>query len=220
MTATDPYRVAALARPRYRGVLHSWAFVASLPAAVLLVLSAPTGPARFGAAVFAFCISLMFGTSALFHRLDYTDEGWHAMRRLDHLAITLCIAGGYTPIAVAAVDGWQREVLLLAGWGGAALGIIARWLVTHPPRGMMNTLFIVLGWVSVICLPAIHQGIGTTGMVLIGIGGALYTTGALVVGARWPDPWPATFGYHEIWHVFVTVAVAFHYAAMGWYVLR
>jgi len=220
VTATDPYRLNAAQRPRYRGVLHTWAFVVSVPAAIVLAATAPGGAPRFAAAVFGFSVSFMLGTSALFHRFDYSDEGWHSMRRLDHLAITLCIAGGYTPIALVAVDGWQRTLLLLAGWGGAAMGIVARWLVAHPPRGMMNTLFISLGWVSVICVPAMYDGIGGTGLVLIGIGGLLYTLGALVVGARWPDPWPATFGYHEIWHVFVVVAVAFHYAAMGWYVLR
>ncbi len=204
-------RLSALDPPKYRGVVHTWCFAASVPAGIAVVVSAPTGHSTFAAAVFAFGISAMFGTSALFHRTRFDDHAWSRFRRLDHVGIYLAIAGGYTPFAMLALTGWNQNLMLFGGWVGASLGICLRFMPFKPPFGMMNTLFISLGWVSVISLPALWSNVDHGWMIVTVIGGAVYTVGALIVGARWPDPWPMTFGYHEIWHVMVAVAATMHY---------
>ena len=111
----------------FRGVLHAWWFVLSVPAGVGLVLSAPTERSAFAAWIFAFSTTAMFGISALFHRTTFDDHGWYRFRRLDHVGIYVCIAGGFTPIAMMVLDGWQRVLLLVAGWVGASLGIVLRF---------------------------------------------------------------------------------------------
>lgn len=214
MIHDDVIRANAIARPRFRGVLHTWFFVISLPAGIGLVASAPAGRAMFAAWIFAFSTTAMLGISALFHRTSFDDHGWYRFRRLDHVGIYLCIAGGFTPIGMLVLDDWQRILLLVAGWVGASLGIILRFAPFRPPYGMMNALFITLAWSSLLTAPAMWRELGPTTCLWIAFGGALYTVGALVVGSRWPDPWPRTFGYHEIWHTFVVLAAITHYIVM------
>ena len=218
-SALEIVRQRAVNRPRFRGVLHSWCFVLSIPAAVLLITTAPSTKAAFAAFAFSFGISIMLGISALFHRTDFTDRQWLRFRRLDHIGIYFCIAGGYTPIGMLVVDGWLRYTLLIAAWGGLALGATLRFLPFEPPYGLMNTLFLTLGWVLVLALPQLWSSLDKSWMILFGIGGMLYTFGAFIVGIRKPDPWPNIFGYHEIWHLMVALAAALHYVVMAFGVL-
>ncbi len=212
-------RTSPARTPRWRGRLHKWCFVASIPAGVALVATAPTGRAAFAGAVFAYGISLMFGASALFHRTSFDDHGWHRFRRVDHAAIYICIAGGFTPFGMIALDGWSARAFLGAGWVGAGLGITLRFLPFRPPYGMMNTLFLTLGWVSVLVFPELWDNVGHGWMILVMAGGLIYTLGALVVGARRPDPWPDFFGYHEVWHAMVALAATLHYLVVAFEVL-
>ncbi len=140
-------------------------------------------------------------------------------RRLDHIGIYLCIAGGYTPIGMLAVDGWVQKTLLITAWVGVAVGATLRFLPFDPPYGLMNALFLTMGWVLVVAIPQLWDFLDLKWMVLLAIGGALYTTGAFVVGLRKPDPWPDAFGYHEIWHLMVVSAAALHYCVMAFGVI-
>ena len=109
----QPIRERAINRPKYRGLLHSYFFFISIPAGIILVITAPSSSGKFAAFIFAFGITAMLGISALFHRTNFTDSEWMRFRRLDHIGIYLCIAGGYTPIAMVAVDGWVQKTLLI-----------------------------------------------------------------------------------------------------------
>ncbi len=161
----------------------------------------------------------MFGISALFHRTTFDDHQWLRFRRLDHIGIYLCIAGGYTPFGMFAIDGWAGRSMLIAGWGGAALGTALRFAFFHPPYGVMNALFLTLGWVSVLGLPQMWDNLAHGWLVVLVIGGLLYTAGAVVLGLRRPDPWPDVFGYHEIWHACVAVAATLHYLVVAFAVM-
>ena len=213
--STELARQSALDPPKYRGVLHTWCLFASVPVGVLVVLSASDGRSRFAAAIFAFGIFSMFGASTLMHRTRFDDHSWHRFRRIDHMGIYLCIAGGYTPFGMLAADGWQQNLLLIGGWVGAAAGITMRFLPFKPPYGLMNTTFITLGWVAVLAGPELWRNLGAGWMIVTLIGGGFYTVGAFVVGARWPDPDPKTFGYHEIWHTMVLIAASLHYVVVA-----
>jgi hemolysin III len=212
-------RERAINRPKYRGVLHSYCFFLSIPIGLILILTAPSARTAFAAFAFAFGVSSMLGISALFHRTEFTDRGWMRFRRLDHIGIYLCIAGGYTPIGMLAVDGWAQKTLLITAWVGLGIGATLRFLPFDPPYGLMNALFLSMGWVSVVAIPQLWDFLELRWIILLAIGGMLYTLGAFIVGLRKPDPWPDIFGYHEIWHLMVVAAASLHYCVMAFGVI-
>lgn len=206
-------------RPRYRGLLHRWAAVASVALGVVLVVGASSGRAAFALGVFSICTTAMLGTSALVHLKDWPIEKVELMVRLDHSAIFLMLAGTTTPIAMLALDSPQSGWMLALAWIGALFGIGFEFSPVHPPNGLINAIYLVHGWSMLAFTPWLLSGLTGNELALLLIGGAGYTVGALVVGSRWPDPWTDSFGYHEIWHVFVVVGVGFHVAlviSLGW----
>jgi hemolysin III len=120
---------------------------------------------------------------------------------------------------VIALDGWVQDALLVSIWLLAIAGITLEWLPFKPPRGYVTAVYITMGWIAVLALPAIWDAIGITGIALIFGGGLLYTVGAFVHAFHWPDPWPRVFGFHEIWHVFVLAAAALHFACIAFVVV-
>ena len=202
-------------RPRWRGLMHRAAVPLSVAAGIALVATAPAGASRVGAAVFSVGASLMFVASALVHMRRWSIPVWETLFRLDHAAIFLLIATSATPVAVIALEGRSATLLLWAVWIGAAIGVSLRMLPFHPPRGLMNTLFLALGWVPIFVAPALVRSLDVPVLVLIAVEGLLYSVGALMLGARWPDPSPRVFGYHEVWHTLVTVAVLVHFVVVA-----
>jgi hemolysin III len=136
------------------------------------------------------------------------------MKRLDHSMIFVLIAGTVTPVAVLVVGPPWSIVLLVVVWGGAALGIALKMFVIDGFRVLTGTLYIVLGWVAVLTLPQLVRNLSVASLVLVLAGGVLYTVGAVVLLRRRPDPAPATFGYHEVWHSMVVAGSACHYVAV------
>jgi hemolysin III len=185
----------------------------SIPAGVLLVLLAPTARARIGTSVFAISMITLFGISSSYHVADWTDAARARMQAFDHSAIFLLIAGTYTPFCLLVLHGTQAIVVLSIVWSGAALGILTKLYRTdlHVFSGFM---YIGLGWVAVATLPSIVRALTPIELVLLLTGGVLYTLGALTLATRWPDPWPKTFGYHEVWHAVTVAAVSCHYAVI------
>ena len=209
-----------LAKPRLRGVSHQWAFFVALVAGMVLVVAAPSGRATFAAVVYALSVAAMFGASALYHRIDWrslTARRW--MRRLDHSMIYLLIAGTYTPFALLLLDGGLSRAVLIAVWGGAVLGIGLKMLWPDTPKWLTAAVYVTLGWVAVIAFPQLAGELGVLGMALVVGGGVLYTLGAVVYALRRPDPVPAVFGYHEIFHVLVIAAAALQFVAVAAYAL-
>jgi hemolysin III len=203
-------------KPRLRGVSHQWAFVAFSVLGALLVLLASGPRERLAAAVFAGALVAMFGTSALYHRVDWRSlraRLW--MRRLDHAMIYLLIAGTYTPFALLALEGAWRTTILVVVWAGALAAIALKFAWVDAPKWLAAALGIGLGWIGIIVLPKLFGAIGILGAVLLAIGGLLYTYGAIVYARRRPDPAPATFGYHEIFHACVIAAAACQYAVVA-----
>jgi hemolysin III len=211
--------VPAPAKPRLRGVSHQYGFFVWIAAGVALVVTAPTGRATFGAVVYVLSIGLMLGTSALYHRRQWTPAGETRMNRLDHSMIFVAIAGTYTPIALLAVTGPIEAILLATVWTGAAAGIVIEWAPLQLPRGYVTAVYLTLGWVAVIALPQLWVDLGGLGFLLLAGGGVLYTVGAVVHATRRPDPVPTVFGFHELFHVFVLAAIAMHYALIAFVVL-
>jgi hemolysin III len=207
--------IATAPRPRLRGVSHQWAFFFSLLAGGALVLAAPAGEATVASAIYAVSVAALFGTSALYHRVTWaslTARRW--MRRLDHSMIFLLIAGTYTPFAVLVLEGTLATVILLVVWTGALAGVALKLVWIDAPKPLVAVLYVLLGWVAVAAGPDLIAGLGVTSTALVAAGGVLYTAGAVVYALGRPNPVPAVFGYHEVFHALVIAAAALQYAAI------
>jgi hemolysin III len=206
-------------RPRLRGVFHQYAFLVSVVAGTVLVAGAPGPRERAAATVFAAAVAAMFGISALYHRVTWRPRARRWMRRLDHAAIFLLIAGTYTPFGLLALSGAWRWTLLPIVWGGAFVAIVLKLAWVDSPKWLTAAIGIALGWVGVIAFPQLWSHSGTEGVALLVVGGVLYTAGAVIYARRRPDPLPAVFGYHELFHALVIGAAACQYAAVALFLL-
>ena len=206
-------------KPRLRGVFHQWAFFVSLASGTLLVLLAATTRATLAAAIYAASVSALFGVSALYHRVSWTVPARRRMRRLDHSMIFLLIAGTYTPVGLLVLRGTLASVVLAVVWGGAVAGIVLELAWTRAPRWLGGTVYLALGWVAVVATPQLFGRLGVAGGLLIVAGGLAYSAGAAVYALRRPDPVPAVFGYHEVFHLLVIVGVAAHFLAISLFAL-
>ena len=208
-------RALTLPRPRWRGVSHRVAAVLSVPAAAWLAWLAPAGTPRVAALVYALSMTIMFAVSAIVHLRPWPEHTTELLFRLDHTAIYLAFGGTATPLALLGLSGWHRTALLWGLWGAAAVGIVLEWLPFAPPKGFSNGVYLTMGWATMLLLPGLWSTAGVDAVVLLLVGGALYTVGAIIVGLQRPDPDPLVFGYHEIWHLFVIAAVVAHYAMVA-----
>ncbi len=204
-----------LARPRLRGVSHRYAFFASLALGVALVVTAPPGWATAACAIYAAAVCGLFGSSALYHRISWTPRGRRRMRRVDHSMIFVLIAGTYTPVAVLALRGTTQAAIIALAWGGALAGVVLKLVWVDAPKWLGAAIYVALGWVSVICLGQLAAATGLLAVVGFTAGGVLYTTGAVIYALGKPNPWPGTFGYHEVFHALVIAAAALHYAVIA-----
>ena len=193
-------------KPRMRGRLHQGAFIASIPAGVLLVVLAPDARARLATLIYALTLVGLFGVSAAYHLGDWTVGAHRRMQRLDHSMIFVLIAGTYTPYCLLVLQGTLATVVLVAVWAGAAVGVATKFyrVDLHVLSGFM---YVGLGWLVVVSFPALLRGLDTPETLLVVAGGLLYSLGALALATNRPNPWPRTFGYHEVWHA-ATIAAA------------
>jgi hemolysin III len=218
MTPENP--IAAIpVKPRLRGVLHQYSFFVSLVLGAVLVIVAPDGKARLAAGIYAFGLSALLGTSALYHRVTWRPRARAWMRRLDHSMIFVLIAATYTPFSLLVLHGALSSAILIVVWAGAFGGIVLNLVWVSAPKWLTATVYVALGWVAVAAMPARARELGAVGVGLIMFGGLLYTAGAVIYALGRPNPAPATFGYHEIFHVLVVAAAAAHFAVVAFYAL-
>jgi hemolysin III len=206
-------------RPLLRGILHEAGFYVAVPAGVVLVATAEGGLPRAVAAVFAVSVVAMFGASALYHRGRWSPARRRWLRRLDHAGVYGLIAGTYTPVGVLVLHGSWRIGVLATVWTGALAGVGLRLVWIAAPEWLSALVGIALGWVGVAVLPQLLHALGPGPSSLLVAGGLCYTLGAVVYARRRPDPVPAVFGYHELFHAFTLAAVSLQYAAIAFYVL-
>ncbi|MDX6663482.1 MAG: hemolysin [Solirubrobacterales bacterium] len=210
----------ARVKPRLRGVLHQWAFFASLVAGGLLVAFAPTPRATVATAIYAASLSALLGVSALYHRVNWRrPEVRRWVRRLDHSMIFFLMAGTYTPFALLVLKGTLAQAILVVVWAGAIAGTIVEMIWIDAPKWVTALIYMSLGWVGVVAFPGLLEHAGVAAVALIAAGGLIYSAGALVYATQRPDPSPAVFGYHEVFHLLVIAAASLHFAAIAAYAL-
>ena len=184
------------------------------------MLVAPAGRATVATAIYAVTVAGLFGVSAVYHRVNWvsaTARRW--MRRLDHSMIFLLIAGSYTPFALLVLHGALATAVLVVVWGGAFAGILLNLVWIDAPKWLTAIVYVALGWVAIVAFPALFDELGVTATLLVTLGGVLYTVGAVVYATRKPDPAPAIFGYHEIFHALVIAAAAVQYGVVAFFVV-
>lgn len=207
-------------KPRLRGVLHHRAFYVSLVAGVLLVaIGTHDLRSTIAAVVFAVSVSALLGVSALYHRGDWNQKVRMRLRRLDHSMIFLLIAGTYTPFALLVLNGTLATVLLAVVWGCAIAGSIAELALADASKWIMAIVCMGLGWISIVAVPDIAREIGMSGTALLAAGGVAYTAGAVIYALQKPNPVQGVFGYHEVFHLLVVIAIALQYSVVAFYVL-
>jgi hemolysin III len=213
-----------IGKPRARGWIHVYsAFVAAVAGLALVLVSWIWDSTRAGIATLIYAVTIvgMFAVSGAYHRVHWKTESAHKwMKRLDHSMIFVFIAGSYTPFALLALperDGW---LLFWIVWGGAVAGVVLKMFWPSAPRWVGVPLYLLLGWVAVWFIGPIAQGAGTPAVVLLIVGGVLYSVGGVLYAVKWPDPWPTTFGHHEFFHACTAVAALCHYVAMWFAVFR
>jgi hemolysin III len=203
-----------------RGVLHEYSFFVSLGSGLMLVLASSPDLARIASAVYASALAGLFGVSALYHRVTWPPRAGAWMRRLDHAMIFLLIAGTYTPIALLMLPRPKGLVLLALVWGASLAGIVFNLVWLSAPRIVSPALYVVIGWIALSALPELLTSVGLPTLLLLTAGGVVYTVGALVYATRRPNPAPAVFGYHEVFHALTVAAAGMHFAAVASVVLR
>ncbi|MFT3796809.1 PAQR family membrane homeostasis protein TrhA [Microbacterium sp.] len=199
-------------KPSWRGWIHAGTFPVAIAAGVVLVVVAQGAAAKWAAAVFMATSLLLFGNSALYHRFDWGPVAKAVLKRIDHANILLLIAGTYTPVAVLGLPPGKGALLLVLVWSGALLGILFRVFWINAPRWLYVALYLLLGWAAVMYLVDLFHA-NPAMMVLVAVGGLLYTAGAIVYALKKPNPWPGHFGFHEIFHVCTVLAFLCHWTA-------
>lgn len=214
--------VVAEVKPKLRGWLHLVTVPLILAGGVVLIALSPTASTRVGSALFAGSALVLFTVSAIYHRGTWSPRVWAFLRRFDHSNIFLLIAGSYTPFTLILLHGTERVLLLSTVWTGALLGVLFRIFWTSAPRWLYVPIYIALGWAAVLFLPSfadgaaqLGMGVGTAVLTLVVLGGALYTVGGIVYGLKRPDPFPAWFGFHEIFHSLTILAFLVHYVGVS-----
>lgn len=215
--------LVAVVKPRMRGWIHTWAAGIAAIAVIVLVAVASTVSATAGwsTLVYGLTVCALFGISAVYHRVTWqTVRARIRMKRADHSMIFLFIAGSYTPFALLGLPGRTGQTLLLVVWAGALAGVALKLLWPTAPRWVGVPLYLLLGWAIVPVAGQLHGNVGLTPLILLLVGGLMYSAGAILYATKWPNPWPAVFGHHEFFHAATVVAALCHYIAVWLVVLR
>lgn len=199
-------------KPTWRGWIHAGTFPVAIATGIVLIVLADGAVAKWACAVFMATSVLLFGNSALYHRFDWGPRTKAVLKRIDHANIMLLIAGTYTPLATLALSPDKGTVLLIVVWTGALLGILFRVFWINAPRWLYVALYLLLGWAAIMYIVDLFEA-NAAMMILVIVGGLLYTGGAVCYALKKPNPWPGRFGFHEIFHVCTVLAFLCHWTA-------
>lgn len=207
------------ARPRMRGWLHFISFGIFACLSPFLLAAAPTASAFVALLIYVVSILCLFGVSALFHRVRWSDVGRRRMRRLDHSMIFFAIAGSYTAVAGLALQGDARNVILLTVWAGGIAGVVLRQVWLDAPKWIIAIPYVVVGWCALLVLPQLFHTLGGWGFAWLMAGGLFYTIGAIAYSLKRPNPVPGIFGYHEVFHTGTVLGAACHLIVVVFFAL-
>ena len=198
-------------KPLLRGYFHEWMFFISIGACIPLISKSTNSNELIATIVYSIGIFMMFGSSALYHRINWRPKVLKVMRRLDHSSIFIMIAGSFTPICLLVLPDKLGLQLLLIIWIIAGIGIIQTVLFTNTPRMVRAGIYLIAGYMAIPYLSVLSSVMGFTNYALTVAGGTIYSVGAIGYGLKFPDFSPKYFGYHEFFHILVSVAAILHF---------
>ena len=198
-------------KPLARGYIHLAAFFITLCACTILIIYSKGACAIFASVIFSVSLIGQYGVSALYHTRIWSRQKYLLLRRIDHAAIFVLIAGTATPICLLKLKSSSGLQLLYILWLVAIIGMLITTLWTHVPKWARALLYVAMGWIGILYFPEIKSSLDTTNIQLLVIGGVTYTLGAMIYAFKWPDPFPSVFGYHEVFHVLVVLGSGFHF---------
>ncbi len=202
------------------GLTHVVSAAAALAGAIALGVLSPSGAARAALLVYGVSLVLLFAASSAYHLIKASPAWELLLRKIDHTAIFLFIAGTYTPVCVIALTGVWRWGLLTAVWSVAAVGILFKFaFIRRAPRWLSVGIYLLMGWLGVAGAAQIVRVVPLSGLAWLLVGGLLYSGGALVYATKRLNFFPGVFGFHEVWHLFVSAASAAHYVFVAAYLL-
>jgi hemolysin III len=203
-----------LVKPRLRGIPHSIGALVAIPATILCIAHATSGDGALAATIYGLSLIFLLSTSAIYHTGSWRPRLRMWLRRVDHLAIFVLIAGSYTPICLLALPQAEGQILLGLVWSMAGLGALLSLFWPMAPRWLNVSLTIAMGWVILPVAALIINALEPASIALLLVGGLLYSMGGVAYAKRAPNPLPAFFGHHEVFHCLVLAAAACHYAAI------
>ncbi|HUW00926.1 MAG TPA: hemolysin III family protein [Acidimicrobiales bacterium] len=201
-------------RPAWRGRLHMIGLVLALPFLLAMTLNADGTRAKVGVAIYAVGLCSMLTASTTYHRWVHSIRARAAMRRVDHAMIYAAIAGTFTPLGLISLGTRPAVILLGIIWGAAVAGAILKLTGRRRADLVATVMYILIGWSGLVLVPALWNAVGALPVIMVFIGGVLYTTGAIGFGKKWPTLEPSVFSYHEVWHAFTLLAAGAHFAAI------
>ena len=204
-------------RPLLRGISHAYTFWVALVAAVVLTIVVAPGTPRIASIIYGIGLCGLFAASGSYQRWRFDPRWRPLLRRIDHSTIFVFIAATYTPVALLVMHGTARWAILVAVWAGAAGGVILSVAWITAPRALQALCYLALGWVVVFALPQMTHKLPAAPLALLAAGGVVYSLGAVVYATKRPNPWPSTFGFHEVFHALVIAAATVQFVALaGW----
>lgn len=201
-----------MTKPLLRGHFHQAAFFMALGACLMLILKAQEPLAIIAISVYSFSLIFLLGVSSLYHRITWKPEPRQLMKRLDHSAIYLLIAGTFTPVCLLALNADSGKKLLITIWIVAFLGVMQSLFYVHAPKWLSAILYLIAGYMILPYLSELKISMGNKNLILLISGGLAYTLGAVSYALRKPNFSPAVFGYHEVFHLWVTLGASFHFS--------
>lgn len=201
-------------KPKLRGYIHQEAFFITLGAGALLILKSSNSQTLISSVVFVLGLLMLFGISAVYHRPHWQPPERALMKRLDHSAIFIQIAGTFTPLCLLALNETSGRQLLITIWSAAALGIFQSVFWVKAPKVLTAFFYVVMGCIALPYLGELKAALGLNQIILIVSGGVVYTIGAIFYAFKIPKLGPATFGYHELFHLFTIVGAGLHFMAI------
>jgi hemolysin III len=202
-----------------RGFLHGAAAIAAVIGTFALMWHAPNWGIRIGVVVFGLAMVGLYTTSSLYHGIPWGMRAKKRMQRLDHSMILVLIAGTYTPVAIVALDGWLRWLVLGVAWGAVALGALQHTFFPTDKQTFSMAVGMTMGWLGIIISWKFVQELGWPAALLGLLGGAIYSVGVVLLVTNRPRLWPRVFSYHEVFHVMVVAATSVHFVMVWRYVV-
>jgi hemolysin III len=204
-------------REPVNGLTHGIAALVSVAGLALLIYLARDGrpPVLAALIVYGITLILVFSASATYHMVDAGPRAMLFLRKLDHSAIYLLIAGSYTPVCLHFFEGFWRWGMIAIIWSLALVGVGVKLFVIHAPRWVTAGVYLFMGWLSIIAAKQIVTLLPPAALAWLLLGGLFFSVGAVIYMVKKPDLWPGVFGFHEVWHIFVILGAFSHYVVMA-----